>query len=94
MKSLLTNVPAEEALNCLKTRMPEFHFTVFEIRALIYLTTSSVEQITFFFNNKFYKKSNGLAVGRSISNIYMHYFEETFMDLNITNVKRLVKFCW
>lgn len=64
---LFTNVPVEEALNCLETRMLVFDYTDFEIRQLLSLTWGKcVEQSIFIFNDKFCKQSDVTAVFSSV----------------------------
>lgn len=79
VKSLFTNVPVQGALDCLKTRLQEFHYSYFEIDNLISLTSTCLSQTTFVFQGNFFKMSEGLAMGNPLSpilsDLYMHYFE-------------------
>lgn len=87
--SLFTNVPAEEALNCLKISMRVFQYTEIEIKKILCVTRLYVEEIAFILNDTFYKQLDGIAMDSPISkylcDIDMHYFEGKL--LNILNIK-------
>jgi len=55
VESLFTNVPVQGALDYLRKRLHEFHFSSFEIDRLIDLTQVCLQQNTFVFNGKFYR---------------------------------------
>ena len=63
----------------LEKRLKDFHFTVFEIEELMSLTRTYLFQNTFSFQGNFYKQSESLAMGSSLSpiltDIYVYYFE-------------------
>ncbi|XP_054722649.1 LOW QUALITY PROTEIN: uncharacterized protein LOC129232538 [Uloborus diversus] len=84
VKSLFTNVPVIGALDCLKLRLQEHHFSSFEIEELVSLTRVCLEQNTFVFNGTYFRMSEGLAMGNPLSPIlsyiYMHYFETKLFE--------------
>ncbi|XP_054719035.1 uncharacterized protein LOC129228383, partial [Uloborus diversus] len=84
VKSLFTNVPVVGALDCLKLRLQEHHFSSFEIEELVSLTRVCLELNTFVFNDTYFRMSEGLAMGNPLSpilsDIYMHYFETKLFE--------------
>jgi hypothetical protein len=80
VKSLFTNVPIQGALDCLKVRLREFHYSSIEIDELSNLVELCLRQTAFVFNGEFYSQDDGLPMGSPLSpllcDIYMYYFEE------------------
>ena len=80
VKSLFTNIPIQEALDCLEKRLRKFHYSSMEIEEILNLVRLSVSQTTFVFSCVFYSQIEGLALGSTLSSvlcdIYMHYYKK------------------
>ena len=85
VKSLLTNVPIQGALDCLEKSLREFHYSSAEIEEILSLVHLCVRQTAFVFNGVFYSQIEGLGMGSPLSlllcDIYMQYFEEKLFSV-------------
>ena len=80
----------EVALFRLEKRLQEFHYTVFEIKKFLSLTSTCLSQTIFSFQCNFCKQFKSLALHSPLSpilaDIYIHYFENTpFKMVSLSN---------
>ena len=77
---LFTNSPVEDALDCLKQRLRQFHYSDVEVKEFVNFTKICIFQTTFVFNDKYYKQFEGLSRRSPIFPIFydisIHYFEK------------------
>ena len=87
VKSLFTNVPFQEMLECLVKRLRKSHYSSNELEEILNLVHWCIRQTTFVFNDVFYSQIEGLGMGSPLSpllcDIYMHYFEEKLIVLDM-----------
>lgn len=85
--SYFTSVPVEKALECLQTWLDRHPVDHIETHALYELTKVCAENTYFQFRGKYYKQTNGMPMGNSLSpflcNLYVNYLEEELMKCDL-----------
>ncbi|KAJ8909510.1 hypothetical protein NQ315_012834 [Exocentrus adspersus] len=94
--SLFTNVPVDKTLSIVKNKLENdssFKYrTKLNVTAFMELLTLCIKTTYFQLENDFYQQDFGMAMGSSLSpimsNIFMEYFEETYVK-NYTNKPKI-----
>ena len=80
LQDMYTNIPVEEAIQCLKKHLEKSNSPQNEIQTCIEIAKTCMNQHFFQFRGKYYKQNSGLLIGCKLSpllaNIYMCNMEE------------------
>lgn len=92
VKSLFTNVPVDEALQVIRSRLEDDvsldSRTTLSVDSIMELQTLCLKTMYFSYEDSFYQQTDGAAMGSPltpiVANIYMKFFEQRALELAST----------
>lgn len=92
ISNLYTNIPVDETIEIIRTKLMEIQLDTSLINQIIYLLNTSLKQNYFKFNNKFYLQNRGLAMGDPLSGFLTEIFLQSIEDSSIPDLFKKYSF--